>query len=104
MISALLSSAVAIVVCILNNNAQLRKQDIEQDKRIIELDAKYQQSISLIGCKIDELDRKQAIHNGVIERVYNLEKQMLVQTEKQSVANHRIDDLENGKGAVKGTK
>ena len=89
-------------MCILNNNAQLKKQDVEQDKRIMELDAKYQQSIALISCKIDELDRKQAIHNGVIERVYNLEKQMLVQTEKQSVANHRIDDLEK-KEATKGT-
>lgn len=67
----------------------------------MELDAKYQQSIALIGCKIDELDRKQAIHNGVIERVYNLESLTRLQEEKQSVANHRIDDLEK-KEARKG--
>lgn len=33
-------------------------------------------------------------HNGVIERVFDLEKSREVIEEKQRVANHRIDDLE----------
>lgn len=64
---------------------------------MMEIDAKYQQSIALISYKIDELDKKQTIHNGVIERVYKLEKETSVMAEKQSVANHRIDDLEKRK-------
>ena len=50
--------------------------------------------MAVITCKLDELDHKQAIHNSVIERVYALEKRADVMDEKQSVANHRIDDLE----------
>ena len=34
------------------------------------------------------------VHNSVIERVYQLERDMDVSKEKISVANHRIDDLE----------
>lgn len=82
------------MVCILNNIATAKKADIEQDKRLMEYQAKSEQTIAIVTCKLDELDRKQAIHNSVIERVYQLEKNVSVMTEKQSVANHRIDDLE----------
>ena len=34
-------------------------------------------------------------HNSVIERTYESEKEIDVLKEKQRVANHRIDDLEN---------
>lgn len=50
--------------------------------------------IALIQRDIAELDRKQAIHNSVIERMYNVEKAITLMEEKQAVANHRIDDLE----------
>ena len=63
----------------------------------MEIQARNEQTIAVITCKLDELDRKQAIHNSVIERVYQLEKITSVMQEKQSVANHRIDDLEKKK-------
>lgn len=44
--------------------------------------------------RIEQLEKKQDIHNGVIERVYMLEKAQGVFDERQQVANHRIDDLE----------
>ena len=44
--------------------------------------------------RIEQLEKKQDIHNGVIERVYMLEKAQEVFDERQRTANHRIDDLE----------
>lgn len=83
-----------MLVCVINNIATSKKSVIEADKRLIEIQSKNEQTMAVITCKLDELDRKQAIHNSVIERVYALEKRADVMDEKQSVANHRIDDLE----------
>ena len=44
--------------------------------------------------RIEQLEKKQDIHNQVIERVYQLEKVTEVLDERQRTANHRIDDLE----------
>lgn len=44
--------------------------------------------------RIEQLEKKQDKHNGVIERMYHLEQEQAVVIEKISVANHRIDDLE----------
>lgn len=45
--------------------------------------------------RIKELTHQVEKHNSVIERTYEAEKQIDVLKEKQRVANHRIDDLEN---------
>lgn len=52
--------------------------------------------------RIEQLERKQDIHNGIIERMYKAEKDIEVLDERQKVANHRIDDLEK-KGVKHGT-
>lgn len=44
--------------------------------------------------RIEQLEKKQDIHNQVIERVYQLEKATEVLEERQKVANNRIRDLE----------
>ena len=44
--------------------------------------------------RIEQLEKKQDIHNQVIERVYQLEKVTEVLEERQKTANHRIEDLE----------
>lgn len=44
--------------------------------------------------RIEQLEKKQDIHNHVIERVYELEKVSEVIEERQKVANKRIADLE----------
>lgn len=44
--------------------------------------------------RIKQLEKKQEIHNGVIERVYNLETNVKVLQEKSSEANHKIGSLE----------
>lgn len=45
--------------------------------------------------QIKELTHQVEKHNTVIERTYEAEKEIDVLKEKQRVANHRIDDLEN---------
>ena len=52
--------------------------------------------LALMHQEIEQLEKKQDIHNGVIERVYQLEKAAEVLDERQKTANHRIDDLEKG--------
>ena len=115
--SPIVTGVFTLVVCLLNNNAQMRKRDIEQDKQIteiknelnkhiadvktelreqiVELSAAYQQSTAIVTVKLDELDKKQEKHNQVIERVYKLEKTADVHDEKIKVANNRILDLEH---------
>ena len=46
-------------------------------------------SSKLTNYRIEQLEKKVEKHNSVIERTYLLE-------EKIKVANHRIEDLENG--------
>ena len=52
--------------------------------------------LALMHQEVKQLEHKQDIHNGVIERVYQLEKEVDILDEKQKTANHRIDDLEKG--------
>lgn len=51
-------------------------------------------SNKLTNYRIEQLEKKVEKHNGVIERVYQLERHEDVIDEKIEVANHRILDLE----------
>lgn len=44
--------------------------------------------------RIQELEKKQDKHNTLIERMYALEEKVDILVERQKVANHRIEDLE----------
>ena len=50
----------------------------------------------LITYRLEQLESKVNKHNNIIERTYNLEARLDVDEERLKVANHRIDDLENG--------
>ena len=52
--------------------------------------------LALMHQEIEQLEHKQDIHNGVIERVYQLEKAVDILDERQKTANNKIDDLEKG--------
>lgn len=52
--------------------------------------------LALMHQEIGQLEHKQDIHNGVIERVYQLEKAVDILDERQKTANDKIDDLEKG--------
>ena len=47
-----------------------------------------------IKARLNYIEAKLDKHNNVVERVYKLEQDQAVIMEKQSVANHRIHDLE----------
>ncbi len=47
-----------------------------------------------IKTRLNYIEAKLDKHNNVVERVYKLEQDQAVIMEKQSVANHRVHDLE----------
>lgn len=51
-------------------------------------------SNKLAGYRIEQLEKKVEKHNAVVERVFRLEEHGAILDEKISVANNRIDDLE----------
>lgn len=83
MIEAIITGAVAIVVCMINNYFQQRRSEEQNDK-----------TVALIDYKLTELTKRVDKHNNVIERTYRLEEASAVQEEQIKVANHRIEDLE----------
>ena len=83
-ISAIISAAAAIFVCLLSQNDIARKQAMQFDKQM-----------ALIDLRLTELTKNVEKHNDVIRRTYELEKQCEIFEEKFKVANHRIDDLED---------
>lgn len=82
-LAALIAAGASIAVCVISNHFQ--------HKRTM---AKLQETVNLIVYRIEQLEKKQDKHNGVIERLYEVERKLGIDEEKISVANHRIDDLE----------
>ena len=56
--------------------------------------AANRKSAALIAYRLEQLEKKVAKHNGLVERTYNLEAQAELMEEKIKVANHRLNDLE----------
>lgn len=83
MIEAIITGAVGIVVCMINNVFQQKKADEQHNT-----------TITLIEYKLDQLTKQVEKHNGVVERLYEVERKLDVDEERLIVANHRIDDLE----------
>lgn len=75
-ISACISAAVTLLVCLISNHSQNEK------------------TRALMEYKLEELTKRVDKHNNVVERTYSLEQKAVVQEEQIKVANHRISDLE----------
>ena len=75
-LAAVISGAVTLVVCMINNHAQAEK------------------TRALLYYRLSELEKKVDKHNHLVERTYHLEGDMEVVHEQIKVANHRIEDLE----------
>ncbi len=86
MTEAIITAAVALVVCLINNYYQ--HQSTEQ---------RHEETVHLIEYKLDQLTKKVDLHNNAVERLYIVEKKLSVNDEKIKVANHRISDLEEGR-------
>lgn len=83
MIEAIITGVVAIIVCMINNAYQRK----ESEKR-------HNTTIALIEYKLDQLVKKVDLHNNAVERLYEVERKLGIDEERITVANHRIDDLE----------
>lgn len=90
MTSALISAAAAIAVCLLNNYYMEKRRAAQANVDLEVLKA-------TITSEIKSLTKEVEKHNSVISRVYDLETRADLQEERQKVANHRIDDLEEKK-------
>ena len=88
MIEAIITGAVAIVVCMINNAVQYKSQQEQHNA-----------TIALIEYKLDQLTKKVELHNNAVERLYAVEQKVAIHDEKFSVANHRINDLEHSESA-----
>ena len=75
-IVGLISGAVTLAVCLINNHYQRQAAEV-----------KHSETIALIEYRLDELTKQVEKHNQVMERTFILE-------EKMKAANQRIDDLE----------
>ena len=82
-VAALISASAAIAVCLISNWFVLRRTAKANQDHIV-----------LISYRLEQLEHKVDKHNNLIERTYALERRADVMEEKQTVANHRIDDLE----------
>lgn len=51
-------------------------------------------STALVIYRLEQLEQKVSKHNNLVERTYALEEAVELIKERQKVANHRIDDLE----------
>lgn len=60
--------------------------------------ASNRKSAALTIYRLEQLEKKVALHNNVVERMYKVEESTALLDEKIRVANHRIEDLEK-KGA-----
>lgn len=111
-IPAIISAAAALIVCLINNWHQRKRDectraaDKEQQQadltaHLEEIIANQNEStnqihnqIEMMRYQLSELTKHVEKHNNVIERTYELEKRTEIQEEKIRVANHRIGDLE----------
>lgn len=83
----MLEALVPIIVAFITNGLTLLG--------VVISNTKHNNAISnLIEYRIGELEKKQDKHNGLIERMYAVEKSIEVLDERQKVSNHRIEDLE----------
>lgn len=86
MSDALITGAVAILVCIINNWVQFSKTRAESDK-----------NIALIQQKLDELSERVNRHNQVVVRTFKLEESTALQDAELKRINERLKIVEGQK-------
>ncbi len=95
MIEAVITGAVAILVCMINNAYQRRASEKQHQATVAAAEKQHNTTITLIEYKLDQLTRKVEKHNNAVERLYIVERAIDVQKEQIKVVNHRIEDLEH---------
>ena len=95
MIEAIITGAVAILVCMINNASQQKRSDRQHQVTMEATEKQHSTTIALIEYKLDQLTHKVELHNNAVSRLYEVEKKCELYDEKFRVANHRIEDLEH---------
>lgn len=93
-IASIVVSVITLVGVLISTKATHDKTIFEVQKQMALLEQKYDLATADIKKDIQALEKKQDTHNGIIERMYSVEKRMELAEERQKTANHRIDDLE----------
>ncbi|MGN0694127.1 MAG: hypothetical protein ACI4LK_04375 [Lentihominibacter sp.] len=83
MIEALIAAGATLLVCMINNHYQRQ-----------ETDKKHNETISLVTYRLEQLEKKQDLHNNAVSRLYEVEKRLGIDEEKIKGSSHRIEDLE----------
>ena len=82
-ISSVITGLVTLAACLVNNHYQNKRVEKSHDA-----------TIQLVTYRLEQLEKKQDIHNNAVSRLYEVERKLGIDEEKIRVANHRIDDLE----------
>ena len=90
-LSASISGAVAIIVCIINNKTQLAKTILELRQILSDFKADTEKNRAVTDEKINNLTDEVRKHNSLVERTYQLEAENKVQNEKISELERKVD-------------
>lgn len=82
-LASIITGAVAIIVCMINNHFQNIKTAKSHNDNIV-----------LISYRLEQLEQKVDKHNNLIDRTYDLERRAAVLEEKSKICNNRLSDLE----------
>ena len=85
---ALITGAVALTVCMINNHFEQRSLRAQNDK-----------AAALVAYRLEQLEQKVQAHNHLVERMYHVEERTQIQEERIKAANRRITDLEKERKA-----
>ena len=94
---AIITAAVTLSVCLINNHYQQKMILDQHNAVLVEADRKHDETINMIDYKLEQLTKRVDKHNNVVERLYHVEQQLGLDEKELEVANHRIKDLEKGR-------
>lgn len=94
MIEAIITGAVAILVCMINNSWQQKRADKQHQVTMQATEKQHNTTLAIIEYKLEQLTHKVELHNNAVERLYEVERKLGIDEERIEVANHRIEDLE----------
>ena len=91
---ALIAACATLLVCLINNHYQHKQFEAQVQQQREESEQKHNETISLVAYRLEQLEKKQDMHNNAVSRLYEVEKRLGIDEEKIKVSNHRIEDLE----------
>lgn len=85
-LQTLIPAGTTLLVCLINNHYQQKEYDKKQNE-----------TVGIVTYRLEQLEKKQDLHNNAVSRLYEVEKRLEINEERIKVSNHRIDDLEKGR-------